>query len=445
MNSRFWAASLVLLLSLLLLLATVGEAARYKGSFTLSSSTKDADRFRFLAKFGYNSHGLGLFNATFTSNDPTQVVIAPYDDGTEWQYQWKDVYHNSKMSCAQKVNAQHPLTLRSPGHPVYHNYTVADFPNGQMNYGFHDNNRAHFWWFAAANCNPGTVFELTYDIHMQNSGDGAWDREFSFDQQGVLTMYLVFLCVWTIGLAVEAYAAFALWRKDAWHPMVRILDAAVLSQWFSLLFVTIHYGVYKDDGMGVPGLFYVGQALNLVSVLLFTLLLLLLAKGWAISTMELHGKWQVLIAMAALTAAYVALYFWAIFGSDPADTLYVYETAPGIVLLVVRVLVGCVYGAFLFFTLRAEDTQVKRLFYIVMGVVFGLWFITLPVWTIIAAAVDEWVRFKVVLGLSLTSNTLFFGAFCYMTWPSQASKYFRKMDTNYDPLDESEAGPYQEL
>jgi GPR180/TMEM145, transmembrane domain len=433
----------VTLLLGVVLLAAASEAARYKGSFTVKSS-KDADRFRFLAKFGYNTHGPGLFNATFTSNNPAQVVIAPYDDGTEWQYQWKDVYRNSKMTCGQKVNAQHPLTETSPGHAVFRNFTVAEFPDGKMTYNFHDNSRAHFWWFAAANCDDGSVFELTYDIHMQNAGDGAWDREFSYDQQGVLTMYIVFLCVWTVGLAVEAYAAFTLWRKECWHAMVRVLDAAILVEWFSLLFVTIHYGVYKDDGMGVLGLFYVGQALNMCSVLLFTLLLLLMAKGWAISTMELNGKWQLAVAMSVLAAAYVLLFFWGIFGVDPADTLYVYQSAPGIVLLVVRVLVGCFYGVLLFLTLRAESMDVKRLFYIVMGVVFGLWFLTLPAWTVVAAIVSEWVRYKVVIGLSLTSNTLFFGAFCYLTWPTQASKYFSKM-TPTDLLDEGEAGPYQAL
>ena len=51
--------------------------------------------------------------------------------------------------------------------------------------------------------------------------------------------------------------------------------------------------------------------------------------GWTITKQSLEKRKQILILLAVFVVLYLFLLVWAIAGRDPADTLYLYESAPG--------------------------------------------------------------------------------------------------------------------
>lgn len=91
------------------------------------------------------------------------------------------------------------------------------------------------------------------------------------------------------------------------------------------------------------------------SQLTFMLLLILLAKGWAISKTQISQKLILTIIVSAFLLMYISMFIWQNVGQDPASTLYVYESAPGIIILVLR----CLAMGYFVWNLRISHMEVK--------------------------------------------------------------------------------------
>jgi hypothetical protein len=163
-------------------------------------------------------------------------------------------------------------------------------------------------------------------------------------------------------------------------------------------------------------------------VLMF--MLILVAKGWAITTNYLTDRNLILLSMCALLLSYLALFIWDNAGRDPASTLYFYESVPGIILLVLRTLVWIWFGWCLKNTLALETLPEKRNFYILFGGACTLWFLLLPLFVIIATGMEPWYREKVITSMTSSLNALALSAFTYLLWPTRAADYFSIKPTN---------------
>ena len=149
------------------------------------------------------------------------------------------------------------------------------------------------------------IIPVEYDLWLVN-GDPNGSRnfftfQFSFELQGVLQMAIVFLGLFTGLGVIHLFGVIVL--KAPGHTLIRLYTASLLSEILGITFHFIHYMIYAKDGVGIVSLRDIGDFCVVVTQCLFMLLLLLIAKGWTITTVYLTNKKYV----AGLWITYVIL------------------------------------------------------------------------------------------------------------------------------------------
>jgi len=338
----------------------------------------------------------------------SKVLLAFYHDDYD-NRRWPEIYQKS-VDCKQKL-AQSNYNVSATTKDT----TIAPRDVGSP----------HFWYVAAVNC--GGSIDLDYDMRFLNSwGADKWVLQFSCDEVGLEGLYISYFIFYFIGACIHAYAIFMLVRANSYHTIVKLLSAAIGLEGLSVFSLFIHYCVYEKDGVGAPALKGIGDILDLASQVVFIFLLLLIAKGWCISKTRLDDRLVVLIGVGVLALAYLALFIWENVGVDPGSTLYIYQSPPGIIILVLRGLTMLWFMWTLRATYMEENHPAKRTFYLWFGIACVTWFLALPLITIIAAGTpNAWNELKTVTILYVTSNALAFGGLQFLLWPSRASEYFQ--------------------
>jgi len=383
----------------------------------------------FVGKFCFatvSSEGVGNLTWTAWSADDSHLVLLFYDDVPD---SWPAVYANKdNLDCFTKAS------MAQGNRSIITN--ELDYQE------FADYIRPHFWYVVISNCGGTSQMEFEYEMEFTNGG-GSWDVQFSYDEQSVPQMYLFFWLLFTIGLTIHLRGVWILRQQAAFHPIIRLLTSSIVLETVSELCLFIHYAVYKTNGIGAPGLEGLGEILNMISQLVFMFLLLLLAKGWAITKTEVSDKKFLIVMVSAFLLAYITMFIWENVGQDPASTLYVYESAPGIIILVLRALTLLWFLFELRRTHLEEDNPEKRRFYIIFGISYTLWFLALPFIVLLAVLFAPWYRFKVVTGLFLCVNSIGFFGLAFLFWPSRATRFFSITKT--DLLLGKTTSPYETL
>eukprot|EP01121_Diplochlamys_sp_Union-15-3_P001072 TRINITY_DN10932_c0_g2_i6.p1 TRINITY_DN10932_c0_g2~~TRINITY_DN10932_c0_g2_i6.p1 ORF type:complete len:213 (-),score=6.97 TRINITY_DN10932_c0_g2_i6:8-646(-) len=99
----------------------------------------------------------------------------------------------------------------------------------------------HFWYLAVADC-LNDELELDYQISFQNPGN-FWYREFSFNQQELFPMYLVFFIFYALLVPIHLYNATILKRSNNYHVIMRMVLTSVCFEFFSTLLSLAHYAI----------------------------------------------------------------------------------------------------------------------------------------------------------------------------------------------------------
>jgi hypothetical protein len=156
--------------------------------------------------------------------------------------------------------------------------------------------------------------------------------------------------------------------------------------------------------------------------------LLLIARGWGITYPTLQylqaQRIALLITLVTFVIAYAVLFCVQMFALDPATTLFVYASVPGWILNGVRFLVLVYFVWALQGTFVADPDRSKKLFYLVFGGVFGLWFLSLPILTLLSLAFAPWDEQKIVVSIYLVIEFAAFVTMVVLLLPSRAAKYF---------------------
>eukprot|EP00163_Fabomonas_tropica_P019114 TRINITY_DN3358_c0_g1_i2.p1 TRINITY_DN3358_c0_g1~~TRINITY_DN3358_c0_g1_i2.p1 ORF type:complete len:328 (+),score=86.24 TRINITY_DN3358_c0_g1_i2:484-1467(+) len=302
---------------------------------------------------------------------------------------------------------------------------VFDVPTGQSNHTFDIGHmqRPRFFYMAAVNC-LGNGIDVKFTGSMLNPG-GIWLRQFSVDEQHMLTTYLIFFLVFMVGGVTHVYGLITLWRQDSVHPIIKLLTSSIMMEVISIFCEFIHLAVYSGNGVGAPVMDGISQVLDMAAQLCFMCLLILISKGWTISSPQLTDRRLLFIILSVFLFGYVALFIWETAGKDPASTNYVYESIPGIILLVLRMFTWMWFLWNLRHTFTHETHPDKRKFYLVFGLMYSLWFIALPVIVGVATVLDPWVRMKIIQALYLLFQTAGLTGLAYLLWPSRAHEYFK--------------------
>ena len=135
-----------------------------------------------------------------------------------------------------------------------------------------------------------------------NGGDNFFTFQFSFELQGVLEMCFVFLVLYAGLLMIHFYGVFM--KKAPGHTLIRLYTSALICEAVGVALQSVHYIIYGMNGVGIVALRHIGDLFVVATQCLFMLLLLLIAKGWTITTVFLiHKKY-----VAVLWITYVVLY-----------------------------------------------------------------------------------------------------------------------------------------
>mmetsp|Transcript_2168 Transcript_2168/g.2418 ORF Transcript_2168/g.2418 Transcript_2168/m.2418 type:complete len:438 (-) Transcript_2168:54-1367(-) len=413
----------VILLSFLCFHVTYSKVAQ--------GSLKTDKNFHYITKFCYAKTGPPLeFTITLGAKNmknTSKPVFAMYMDYPEQSdlHRWKTVYKNKALSCEQKVNFTEGNVV-----PIVSGKTIVT-PQFTAK-------KPMYWFFAIADCASDEGIDIEeYNIHMVNYGL-SWDKEFSYDEIGMVDIFLAFFLIYCLGACFHVYGIWKMYKIGALHAIVKILSTAIALEMVYLFCSVVHYCIYISNGVGSSGFKGFGDLSHMASVVILMFLTILLGKGWAITSSYLTHRMFMVVAIACLTVAHMTLFIWDVVGRDPASTSYFYDSVPGIFVLVLRVLTWFWFLWSIFWTYKLEAQPQKRRFYIILSIGLSVWYLSLIVFVVMAAGMAPWVpkKITIVTALVLFSDTLAFAVLNFLLWPTRASSYFEKLHS--EPLGSQE-------
>lgn len=291
-----------------------------------------------------------------------------------------------------------------------------------------ENARPRYWFFTFARCNaanPGFQ-KVEYRIHATQASS-SWSKEFGYNENGINTLYICFMFLFTFVVAVECYGTYKLQQKLSYlHPMLKLTLISIIIEWISLFVLLLHYGSYSSNGEGIVLLMKLGQVLAVVSRCFLMLLLLLLAKGWTISNETLTHKWAIIGVIVAYLVVSIASLIYSYSAEDAMRTT---PTTGVEAFSIVLNLVWLAFAGWFSFTIfgvsyRKEDNPAKKKMYLALGLLFTPWFFLPPLTAFAVFAVDPWARERVVAFLTVSITTAAYAVLAFLFWPSRAEEYF---------------------
>lgn len=151
---------------------------------------------------------------------------------------------------------------------------------------------------------------IDYDIWLVNGHPftkhvNPFEHQFSFEQHDVFEIHVTFLFLCSILIPLWLYA----YRKQR-HRLTQLFTACILLETAGILCNFVHTLKFAFDGEGVFFLHICGDAIDSFAECMFVLLLLVIAKGWAITTQDLTGKVPLFIIWSSYTVLNGALFVW---------------------------------------------------------------------------------------------------------------------------------------
>ncbi|KAH8394910.1 hypothetical protein KR222_010439, partial [Zaprionus bogoriensis] len=506
------------LLPLLLLLMLSLQHAPATGTY-ISGDFHTADFFQFLIKFGFQkadppsarsleSYGYIYGNVTSQDTYPAPVTLVVLDKSTFVDFYSNRSYHNRERACARMFARLQQIVydpdcnpqgkrdfLRRVPCPAGKLCVDEDAPSNvisehQFTYVINLEAEPRFWYVALVACyrNRSTcqwhahetlarqtnrsstlLSTLQYNINLVNVHPNSFAAhplsfQFSYDQQNLLEMYFVFMLVYIVLLPMQIYAV----RRQK-HPVTKLFTLSLLSEFVSLALITVHLIRYAANGVGEPNMQAAGDVLDILSRTTFMLILLLLAKGWAVTRQQISRTgWIILMSIwVPYCAFHVFLYIWDRVSDgyriyegtydftqfqrtlqtevDIISDIDEYQTWPGWIVLILRTSFMMWFLYELRNTMKYEHSSKKLDFLLHLGASSLVWFIYLPIVAIVALQVSPMWRYKLLQGITNSADCM---AYCVMTgllWPNRAGQYLLLAGTKYagmDELDEFNEAPH---
>jgi hypothetical protein len=153
---------------------------------------------------------------------------------------------------------------------------------------------------------------LKYDIWIVNGnpsikGLNPFEHQFSFELHDVFEIHLVSFFL-ILGILVLWIYAFLKQQ----HLITKLLTVVFAGELLSTVLSLIHVTTFAFNGVGVEWMNKAGTLVDIVVQCLFMMFLLMLAKGWAITTKELRWKSVLFSICGAYTVLNLFLYIWNI-------------------------------------------------------------------------------------------------------------------------------------
>ncbi|XP_025836717.1 transmembrane protein 145 [Agrilus planipennis] len=449
--------------------ARISQCTRIKGKF------KTDEFFKFLIKFGFQktdrhekdiTHGFIFGNITSNQHFPMPVTLSVLD-----KYYFKNYYENRvifdrKEACKRmfnklKTKAFHPKCspkgndfLRKVPCPTGQLCVDEDLPSGvirghQFTYVIEDLIEPSFWFLSLVACyqNETTCewedfsrkdlhYELEYDIWLVNgnpnfSSINDLTYQFSFDHQNTIEFYILFWLVYMVLVPLQLYAV-----RIQKHPVTRLFTASLLLDFIALCLILVDKLKFALDGVGFPKVCMAGDIFDIFSRTLFMLLLLLLAKGWAVTRLELTWKPLVFAVWICYGIVHILLYVWNLTEVDVIEDIDEYQTWPGWLMIVFRTLIMFWFLYELRTTMLYEHNMKKLNFLLHFGASSLVWFIYLPILAVIALHISALWRYKLIIGITYSADCFAYCVMAHLLWPTRSEQYFLLAGASSSELEE---------
>ncbi|KAI5636154.1 rhodopsin-like GPCR transmembrane domain-containing protein [Phthorimaea operculella] len=308
----------------------------------------------------------------------------------------------------------------------WHHYTGASATNNKTSMNMPQTIQYDFW---LVNGSPNLSFYNTLLY------------QFSFDRQNTLELYLVFWLCYVILLPVQIYAV-----RTQKHPVTKLFTFSLVLEFIALCFNVLHTVKFAADGVGFEGMSVAGDILDIMSRTLFMLLLLLLAKGWAVTRLELTYKPLLFGVWLGYGIVHSLLYVWNQTEVDIIEEIDEYQTWPGWLILTLRVAIMTWFVLELRNTMMYEHNMPKLNFLLHFGASSLVWFVYLPIIALIALQISPLWRFKFLLGITYSADCLAFCVMAHLLWPTRSEQYLLLAPADYtagiDELEEFDESPH---
>jgi len=315
-----------LLLASLLFIIDFARAKFQAGHLRIGGAKKE-NSWKYVSKFGYGL-GEGRYGARVQLFVPKNIIhdamiaLNIYLD-EDWD----------KVESTEVVCDRLSMSRQSRDIWVDHTGNWSQWVNGTLRQAV----RPHIWYFVIHDCGNALqnfTHRLRFEIHFQQDDKS----EFSIEMRWMLTMNVVCLLSFSVFVTFLYRRARKFFVESGVHPVVWTLAVAIGLQYLAQVSHTFHLWRYTGDGRGLKGLEVVSEILFMLSQVIQTSLLILIALGYTLLQSKI-GELDLMIPMCFMVAVIHIMLVG--FGKIQDDASYKYhenEGAVGWVLLVMRLL-----------------------------------------------------------------------------------------------------------
>ena len=145
---------------------------------------------------------------------------------------------------------------------------------------------------------PNGVF-MYYELVLLNPG-GYWRRHFSYDEQGLFEMHIVFCLLFTCVAVWFAALLLARWQSSTLFSILSLLALCCGGNFVRHTIVLGHYSAMASSGTGVPGALVAGDLCEYATTVATMTTLLVISKGWMITRGSLKRRTKLLQGLTTL-------------------------------------------------------------------------------------------------------------------------------------------------
>mmetsp|Transcript_61610 Transcript_61610/g.198418 ORF Transcript_61610/g.198418 Transcript_61610/m.198418 type:complete len:500 (-) Transcript_61610:67-1566(-) len=331
------------------------------------------------------------------------------------------------LSCEEKM-------LRAKVHVPLAASDVTKAEGQRIQYFVVQKLRPRWWYVALADCS-NTSLAVEYRLHTENFAYG-WARELGTDRRLVLYVFAPLALLYGLLAAAQARANAALAESagadsknsKAAHPFARMLLAGLLLGLGAAALSTAHTVWCALDGSEPKALHVLSQVFYVSSNFVLASMLLLVSQGKCVSyIMVAADARRMCQLLGPFLVAGLVLELWGEFAvSRTYTTDYVYNTPCGWALVAVDLLLLGVYLKNLRTTAAMEHDRGDGRFYRTWGVLYGAWFLALPLAATLSQAVlAPYVWHIVSLSITRAASAVAYAALVAGLRPGNTRTYFK--------------------
>ena len=289
------------------------------------------------------------------------------------------------------------------------------------------NVRTHFWYFAISNCDLSEKYKLRIEMRILNSDNS----EFSAEESGLDYVYLFLLIVFFIALSGNLHRLIAKFKQtDDIETNLLLLNVSIACTFTGILFEVIHVWVYNYNGKGVVALDVFYQIFEVLSSILISILLIIIASGWTLKFKDFPDAdiyVPISLFVVVLNLMIVGL------GRITEDSYYKnsdYESLPGYCLVVMRVLLWF-WFVYLVRDLQNGASLKLQNFLFRFSFMASAYFLALPAVVLFSWVFEPYVRNQVV---TILVNLIQILVFVFLTHLFSEKSTFYKISTMSDSV-----------